>query len=224
MAPLLLPHSGPPMWGGAEFGYSLIVAAFCLLIFFQTKGMFDLTRYKGIKYFRNAFLLLGLAYAARLFFGIFMLSNKALGIFVPMHGPPPYLLVIAGYLSTMAIFYLIYSTMWKKIAEDHFLMVANISAVVLTVATMIHRSPLVLGILQLVLLLVAVIVNFISDPKNKKVSQIRVLYLLVLVFWLLDVAILGPRRFLPFGVRVLFQVFSLGVFLVMYYKVRKWVR
>ena len=51
--------TGPYLW--IEPIYSVIIILFSLFIYLRTKEIYELTYYKGIKYFRNAFLFFGIA-------------------------------------------------------------------------------------------------------------------------------------------------------------------
>ena len=48
-----------------ELIYTTIIVIFCYLIYHKTKEIYNLTKYKGIHYFRNTFLFFALAYASR---------------------------------------------------------------------------------------------------------------------------------------------------------------
>ncbi|MCK5698593.1 MAG: hypothetical protein KAH93_02010, partial [Candidatus Aenigmarchaeota archaeon] len=52
-----------PIGFGIELAYTFIVVVLCFLVYYKTREIYDLTGYKGIKYFRRAFLFFGLAYA-----------------------------------------------------------------------------------------------------------------------------------------------------------------
>ena len=181
-----------------------------------------MTKYKGIHYFRNAFLFFGLAYAARLVFHLFQLTSIAFDFFIPRGMMFPIMMVPVGYLSTMAIFYLAYSTSWKKISYRYFVILSNATALVITVVAFLTRSPEILSLIQLGLLVVTIILGI--RKHKKKLSQARALYWLISVFWLINMFALGPRMFLPFWFKEVQQAVSIGVFIAIYYKVRKWVK
>ena len=52
---------------GAELIYSFVIILCSLLIYFETKELYELSSHKGIKYFRRSFLFFGIAYFVRYF-------------------------------------------------------------------------------------------------------------------------------------------------------------
>ena len=100
---------------GTEVIYSFVIIACSLMVYFATKELDELSSYKGINYFRKAFLFFALAYFFRtlikfilVFFNIpriLEFSPKFLG---------PISLFLFMYFSSIAIFYLLYSVVWKK--------------------------------------------------------------------------------------------------------------
>lgn len=216
-----------PLGFGIELIYTTIILIFCLLVYFKTREIYDLTKHKGIQFFRYAFLFFGLAYASRLFLYIIIAGN--IFMFEPFM-PPRHMFImpvsnlIVAYFSTMAILYLTYSTIWKRISSEHFLTFSNIVALFVAVMAFISRSPFIVSLIQLLLLVITIIISIRIYKKDKKKSHIIALYLLISVFWLINLFVLGPIRFLPFEIKVVFQLISIGVFIVIYYKVKKWVK
>ena len=50
---------------GSELIYSFVIILCSLMVYFGTKELYELSSYKGIKYFREAFLFFAIAYAFR---------------------------------------------------------------------------------------------------------------------------------------------------------------
>jgi hypothetical protein len=215
-----------PLGLGIELFYTIIVIVFCLLIYYRTKELYELTKHRGIQFFRYAFLFFGLAYASRLLIHMFMFANFIM--FEPFRHPRPLLPVsnlIMAYLSTIAILYLIYSTIWKKISIEHFLTFSNLIALLIAVIAFVSMSPFIVSLVQFLLLAVTIIISFKAYKKEKKHTHTRGLYLLIAVFWLISLFVIDtPRQFLPFGLKVSLQVISMIVFFAIYYKVAKWVK
>lgn len=220
-----------------ELAYTLIVVIFCLMIYFKTREIYELTKYEGIRFFREAFLLFGISYIIRFFTGIMLFSNMALGPegiggprneFLPMLFIPP----LMGYFSTIAIFYLVYSSYWKELNRKYMLSFFHLFAVILSVATFVTRSHMVLLVVQSVLLVTVVVSAFIMDKKKKKtkkISQTKIIYPLIFVLWIINLWIINmPRRPGPHGLfsrfefGLVFQIISICVFLVIYHKIKKW--
>ena len=85
------------------------------MIYFGTKEIYDLSSYKGIKYFRQAFLFFAIAYFFRFLIEFVVISfntNEIFEIYPIVLGY--FALFIFMYLSSISIFYLIYSISWKK--------------------------------------------------------------------------------------------------------------
>ena len=99
-----------PVMFGIELGFTVIAVIFCFLIYFKTKEIYELTKYKGIRYFRGAFLFFGLSYVMRFLFSLVLLSRIAFDFFLPRHLIMPLFILPLGYLSTVGIFYLIFPT------------------------------------------------------------------------------------------------------------------
>ena len=66
---------------GSELIYTLIIIIMCGIIYFKTKEIFDLTKHKGIGFFRNTFLFFALSYLMRFFGQIFMFYNSFLVVY-----------------------------------------------------------------------------------------------------------------------------------------------
>jgi hypothetical protein len=212
----------------SEILYTAIVVFFCFLIYFKTKEMYDLTKYKGIHYFRNAFLFFGLAYLFRFVIHVIQFTNMAASSGFDIGHPRrmmfPFSMLVVSYLSTMAIFYLTYSTSWKKIKYVPFIIISNVVAILLSVTSFIFRSPFILSLLQLLLLLASFIIIVTQHKKSKKKTTLPVLYLLIFVFWFLNIFVLDSRNFFPFEFKIIFQLISVGVFIAIFYKVKKWIK
>jgi len=193
----------------AEFLYSFIAVLLCFLVYYKTKEIYELTKHNGIKYFRNAFLFFGFAYASRFLLFLVILTGISFRFIIPRRVMYlPLFTAPVTYLSTMAIFFLIYSTIWKKIRYNHFLIISNI---------------ILISILQLLMLLLTVVISTRKHKKNKK-RYTRTLYFLISMLWLINLFLLSPGRVMPFGSKIIFQTISIIVFIVVYLKVLKWVK
>jgi hypothetical protein len=201
--------------------YTLLVTIFCLIIYFKTKEAYSLTKHKGIKYFRNSFLFLGLAYISRLIFQIVLISGIFQGIIT---GRALFMITIAlvGYFSTMAILLLILSSLWKK--SKWFIVVFNVIAISVSMVTILTTSPLILVWTQLGLFLIAIILSLIFHSKSKKLTSIRIVYFLLFVFWLINMFFLQPRTFMPTELKSIIHLVSIAVFAIILYKVSKLIK
>ena len=208
----------------AEFLYTLIVVVLCFLVYHKTKEIYELTKHQGIKYFRSAFLFLGLAYVSRFLLHLIILTGISLRFIIPKRIMFfPVFTVPVTYLSTMAIFFLIYSTIWKRIQYKNFLILSNIVAILISVTAFFSRSLILVSILQLIILLFTVMISTRNHKKKKK-KYTRTLYFLISILWLINLLLLSPGRIFPPGSKILFQTFSIIVFVVVYFKVLKWIK
>lgn len=200
--------------------FTSIIAFLSFLIYYETKEIYALTKHKGIKYFRNAFLLFSLAHLARLFFQSIKLGVKSLGVKFQMFTLMPFALLITSYLSTIAIFYLTLSLFSKK-AKKQFEIFLHIIAILISFYVSMTHSILTLGITQIILLIIAIIVYFAI---NSKFTNIVGIYTLLMIFWIFNIFVLDPRIMLPIEIKLFFYTLSVSIFIIINKKVRKWTK
>jgi hypothetical protein len=209
---------------GAEFLFTTLAVVFCFLIYSRTKESYELTKYEGIKYFRDAFLFLGLSYLVRFLLDLTMISRIPLEFIMPRATFAPLFILPLGYFSTISIFYLIHGSIWKKVNNRSFLVLSHSIAILLSIVSFITRTPTTLLFLQCILLAVVVLLNFVMPHHKIKISQTKVLYTLVSSLWLINLLIIDRMRPFPPVIEIFFQVISLAVFAFIYYKILKWVK
>ncbi len=176
-------------------------------------------------YFRDAFLLLGLAYIMRLIFGIVNFSTSLFQIWIPRNIIFPSILLILSYLSTTGIIYLIYSSIWKKVQNHNVLLIGHLIAIIVAVISFYTRSHELLIGLQIILLIILVLGNMFSNKKKKIFSQAKILHILIAVFWLMNLWLIIPKSmFYNLEVKMILQIISIGVFTFIYYRVLKWLK
>ncbi|MBI2138186.1 hypothetical protein HYU13_01230 [Candidatus Woesearchaeota archaeon] len=222
---MAFPHFFDPWLFVAEFAFSIIAVLFCFLIFFRTKESYELTKHRGIRYFRNAFLFFGLSYVMRFLFNLVLLSGIAFDVILPRRIFWPIFMLPLAYFSTIGICYLVFSLIWKNAGSRALFWAGNITALALLGISFITRSHYTLLLSQSVLIIFAVILSGFMHTRRKKLSRTRILYFLVALLWLLNLWVLGPRRkVFSFGLQLLFELISIGVFWVIYAKVIRWAR
>jgi hypothetical protein len=176
---------------GLELIYSLVIVTSCFMIYYSTKEMYELSYYRGLGYFRKAFLFFGVAY-------IFRYMIRALFVIFDLHDvfdlyPHVYGLLslpLFLYFSSMGIFYLLYSVMWKKWNhEKNRLLLFHISAITIALVGTVFRLIAVHLILNIVLLSIVIFVLLVAfrESKNKQKNNLYVIYLFFSVFWFLSV-------------------------------------
>lgn len=215
---------------GTEIIYSFVIIVCSLMIYFGTKELYELSSYKGIKYFRQAFLFFALAYFVRsfiqfllVFFGIkeiFELSPALFGAITAF---------FFIYLSSISIFYLVYSIMWKKWnGNSDRIWLFHVLAIVIAVISAILRTPLVyFGINILLLFFVLVIVLRAYRESKSKTKRhkghghnLYAIYMLLIIFWILNIiGVMVPGFFQIF--QLFIYLISSGIFLLILYKVLK---
>ena len=221
---MALPHFFDPLVFSAELVFTVIAVIFCFLIYFKTGESYELTKHKGIKYFRDAFLLFGLSYVLRFLFILLLLTKIAFDFILPKGMFVPIFILPLGYFSTIGIFYLILSTVWKRFNNRNFFILGHGIAILMSVISFFTRSHLILLYFQSALLVLAVVLSSVLHRGKKKVSQIRFLYFLVSLLWLINLWIIGRRKPFSFGIEIFFQLVSLTVFIVINYKISKWIK
>jgi hypothetical protein len=214
---------GPdPLFMYIELGFALIALIFCLLIYFRTKEAYSLTKHKGIKYFRDAFLFFGFAYLLRFLFSVVFLSRVVFDMNIERQVLMPLFIMILGYVSTMSILYLIFSAIWKNISGRTTIILGHVLAILVSITAFTTRSPLAVIVIHSILTILAIIIIF-QKKENKKQTKTRVLYMLVLLAWVVNLFITG-KPFLPRGFDQIFQGFALILFIIIYFKVAKWIK
>ena len=193
------------------------------MVYLKTREVYVLSKHKGISFFRYAFLFFGLAYASRLILYFTIFDEPSLRSIMRAGKTilPVFNLVVA-YLSTMAILYLTYSLIWKKIETEHFLTLANITALFVGILAFVYRSPTLVLIIQSVLIVIMAIITIRTHKKSKKKTNTKTLYLMIAVFWLINLFALSPKNLIPFEVKSIIQLISIGIFVAIYHKVTKW--
>lgn len=217
-------HFFDPLVFITEIVFTIIAVVFCFIIYSKTKDIYDLTKYKGIKYFRNAFLFFGLSYAMRFLFSLVILSTITFDFILPRGRLVPFFILPLGYFSTVGIFYLVFSSIWKSFKNRNLPILGHGVAILLSVISFFTRSHLILLYFQSALLILAATLSSILHKNQKKVSGMKVLYFLVSVIWLINLWVIGRRRPFSFEIDIFFQLVSLAVFIVILHKISKWVK
>lgn len=207
---------------GYELIYSIIILFLCILIYFKTKEVYDLTKHKGVKFFRYSFLFFGLAYASRPLIYSTIISTTSGNLMKQLRNILPLSNLIVAYFSTMAILYLTYSLVWKKYDTEHFLTIANITALIVGAIAFMFKSPFIVSIIQFLLLLITVIISIKNHQKKK--THTRTLYLLIAISWILNMFVLSPKNIIPKEFQTILQIVSIGLFIIIYYKVAKLIK
>lgn len=214
---------------GIEIIYSFVIILCSLMIYFGTKELYELSSHKGIKYFRQAFLFFAIAYFLRSsikfiihYFNLNALLEICTGELRLIAGLLA--LFIFMYFSSIAIFYLLYSVMWKKWEGDSGrIWLFHILAFAISGLVIVFRNVEVYLLMNLILLSFVVATFYISRVQNKKKKSkhnLHIIYTLLFSFWVLNIIdILVPVFFQ--GFQLIIYLASITLFLLMIYKVLK---
>lgn len=213
-----------PVWMAVELVFAIVIIVLCMMIYFRTKELYTLTRHKGIRYFRNTFLFFALAFAFRFVFHLLGISGAGFNFHLPRELMGPLPLLVTGYFSTIAIFYLLFSLLWKKIAFRHFLVVSHVLALSVAIIVFLFRSPQILALVQLIIIVATLVLAYLRSRHSKSFSNLFGIYLLLFVGWLANIIVLSPRWVIPFEAKLVSYCISMAVFGAIFYKVYRWTR
>jgi hypothetical protein len=208
---------------GIQLMYSFVIILCSLMIYFSTKEMEELSSYKGIKFFRKAFLFFAIAYFFRYFIAVLL---TFFGINEILKVSPLFVgiisLFIFLYSSIMAVFYLSYSGMWKKINHTKIRgYLLHVVAIIIALIGTVFASNLVYFIIN-ILLLIFVTINLIIINKdaNKKGRKMIMIYTLLFIFWVLNIIDILIPKFLQLFQLIIYLA-SISLFMAILYKVLK---
>jgi hypothetical protein len=205
----------------AEIIYFLIVAGLSFGIFYKTRDIYKLSRHSGVFHFRNIFLYFSMAY----FFVLFMVSVQLYSWLPLMRLFYINMLVILlfGYFSTMAILSIGATVLIRniKMSNSSLNNLLHFIAIITSVFTVMTGSTEILILLQILILLGSLFVVLIRNRQRKlpSLTQNRITYFLLLVFWVASV--LAMSRGFFFSVKIGLYAFSSLVFLWIYLRVKK---
>lgn len=204
-----------------EIIYAFVIIVCSLMIYFSTKEISKLSSQRGIRYFRQAFLFFALAYFFRSFIKIILFYFEAseLKTILPIFGNITLFFFI--YLSSMAIFYLLYSVMWKKLKSKLGIYIFHLVAFTIATTTSFFGNQITYFLTNILLFIFILITVFISRKQSKKKSNnLFIIYILLFIFWILNIIDILIPNFLK-TTQLFIYLFSLGIFLLILYKVIK---
>jgi len=210
---------------GAELIYSFVIILCSLMVYYATREMYELSSYKGIKYFRQSFLFFAIAYFSRYFIQFFLVLFKVQDIleFSPMYIGWITLFVFL-FSSAMAVFYLLYSVMWKKWNHSKLkIIMFNIFAFLIAFIGASIRGIIVSLLLNIILLAFVLFILSVAykDSKDKKKGKnLFIIYILLSIFWILNVIDILIPKFLQIYQLVIYLA-SILLFMIILYKVLK---
>ncbi|MEK6917582.1 MAG: hypothetical protein AABW51_01405 [Nanoarchaeota archaeon] len=204
-----------------EFLYSFTIIVISLMIYFGTREFYNLTSHRGIKYFRSAFLFFAIAFFFRSFIKFLVILfdvQRILDLSLQTIGSISLFLFM--YASAMAIFYLLFSVMWKKWSSEKILLF-HLLAAIIALITIIIKNVNVILIMHFVLFIFIAVVTWISYQESKKIrkgSHLHGIYILLFAFWILNIIDLLTTNALS-TFHLLIYIASFSVFATILYKV-----
>lgn len=210
---------------GAEILYSFVIIFCSLMVYFGTREIYELSSYKGLKYFRLAFLFFAIAYFFRLLIELSVASFNVHEIVEIVPILWRYFALFAFmYFSSISIFYLIYGVLWKNLKKNsRIVYIFHAIALVIAAATIVfNNSWFYLG-LNILLFVSAGISIYLSsyNPKFKsRRNHFQGLYILLLIFLTLNIINILVPIFLEV-VKLFLYLISLSLFFVILYRVLK---
>ncbi len=200
--------------------YSFVIIICSLMIYYSTREMYELSSYKGIKYFRLAFLFFAIAYFFRYFVMFFLtLVNDLIAISPELIFPVS--LFIFMYSSSMAVFYLLYSVMWKRwnneVGRMYFF---NALALIIAFLGILFRERWISLLLNVIFFLFAAFILFVAykDSKKNRGRGLLGVYLLLFIFFFLNIIdTLIPKFWQPYSVGI--YIISILLFMAILYRV-----
>ncbi len=211
----------PVFW--IEFLYSMVVIISCLVIYFKTREMYELSSHSGIKYFGLTFLCFAIAYFFRFFFSFFFrLFISSPRLFRPNQIGFRIGSDIFVYASTMAALYLLLSLIWKNIKDGtkYFEVILHLVAIIITLLVHYIINPAVhIGALTIIFF-ITTIVSYSEQKHSKKkhFSRMSFVYLLVFLLWIFNIIALEVPWFL-LRLKIALYLISSGLFLLIFWRV-----
>jgi hypothetical protein len=210
---------------GTEVLYSFIIIVCSLMIYFGTKELYEISRHRGIKFFRLTFLFFALAYFSRSFIKMIILYSNSSSIlsvspllFNPIIGKLSLFFFV--YLSTMAIFFLLYSIKCKKWENfPNTIILMHAIAILVSLFVIITQNGIFYLIINTIIFLSVLLAAYTSKDRKQK-TGIHAIYSLLSFFWILNtIDLILPEFFQT--TQILVYLASSSIFMLILYKTLK---
>jgi len=124
------------------------------------------------------------------------------------------------YLSTMSLFFLLQSVLWKHWHKRN-LYLLHVIAIFVALLTILFNNPLILFLINVFLFLILIFIIIMAYRQSlKKGLDLYLIYILLFIFWILNIINLLIPRFLEIF-QLLIYFASAGIFFIILYKVLK---
>ncbi len=204
-----------------EIIFSIIIISLCLLIFFKTKDLYNLSKYEGIKYFRNTFIYFSIAFLCRLVLSFNIFIN---GFRFQNQFPILVLSLVFMFSSFMAILSLGASVFYKEIKNINNSKNLELNLLLITIISIclfiIFKNPLLIIYSQLIIIFISV-GGLIVHHNKISISKIKVVYLLLFLFWSINLLMINPTHLL-YKFRFILYLLAILIFSIISYKTIKY--
>lgn len=207
---------------GAELIYSFVIILCSLMVYFGTKEIYELSSYKGIKYFRKSFLFFAIAFFFRYFIKIIFALFSPQGDMAVLRIFPALTTVLFIYFSSMAIFYLLYSLLWKRwnLLKIYMLQILSVAISVVSILIGNIIFYIAINLLFLITALISISVVYFKSGKKSRKNNLHTIYMMLFIFWILNIFdILIPSFFGK--LQLVIYLSSICIFFIILYKVLK---
>jgi hypothetical protein len=192
------------------------------MIFFGTRELYKLSNYKGLKYFRYSFLFFAIAFFFRYAIKaiIFLFNVNNIIEFNPSFLGPLTLFIFI-YANSIAIFYLLYSLIWKNYKTEELLFVFHLISLSIAATIIAFPTNTLYLIINIILLAISITITIIAyrNKKNNKSNLYIIYFLLFLISAINLIDILVPRFFQLY--QSLIYIATISIFMIILYKVLK---
>lgn len=151
-----------------------------LTIYVHTKKIYQISSYKGIKYFRSAFLFYSISLLASLITIILVELTKINSFFIGT--------IIGEYGLIIGGFYLLYSLVWKQFKntghDDKHLIILHLITLFIGTLDLLLGVRYAMFTVQIVIFSIAMIVSFKNYMDNPKVSFLKYYFLTMILFFI----------------------------------------
>jgi len=202
-----------------EIVFFTIVAVLCMLIYFRTKDIYDLTGHKGVYFFINIFLFFFLAYLFRLMLVTVFISPQLVSHdFIIILRLVSFMLV--SYTSIMVVASMVLSIHHRSIRMNEKILniLVHLGAFILSVAVLITGSQAIMIIVLTAVLLSSIVIVYVKS--DKLYSKNRLTYLMLGIFWIISI-VTAPKHLLNPGVKVILYAVSIYIFFSIYFRLLK---
>jgi hypothetical protein len=174
-----------------ETMYALLIILPSLLVYFRTSKLYSFSKYRGLKYFSNAFLFIAIGFALRY---IVMLRKIAGGDLFNTLQQFDVMLGLMEFFMILSGMFLFYSLVWKHFEKKQYSMTSlnkplffmYVGALVLVILDLLLQSFIMLYTSQIILFGLATILAYLNYREKKQYFK-RFYFIAMALFLLIAV-------------------------------------